>query len=224
MKFYTESIVQTINNYLLCDCISFQFDEAEGLFSFGRKLKTSLTQARIEIEAGVEEFTVSAILPVRGDNTFGGEELCRFFGMINHYSRAAVFEIDPESGEIRCRCWCCCAGLAAPSEKMVKNALEYVLEACEKYGDGIVKVLFSHYPPEMAIRSCTCSADEDGEEEAQASEPRPQFPGGFDPFEDMDLFEEFEDSRPGHSSHGFDLERLLHSFKKNKGRNRRYRP
>ena len=220
MKAYTENIVQTINDYLLCDCITFNYSASEGLFSFDRSFKGSVSRARIEIEAGVEEFTVRAVFPLRVELGFGSDDLRKFFGMINHYSTAAVFEMDSDNALISCRCWCCCAGLAAPSEKMVKVALDYVTEACEKYGDSIIKVLFSHYPPELAIRACTGS--EDGENAASecGARPWPPFHGDFDPFGDMDLYEEFEEEPSERKSSGFDLNSIVRKLQKGRGRNR----
>ena len=153
--FYSEEIVETIRDYLTENDWSFSFDEHRGTFQFGLLLKGKLKQIRYELHVWKDEYVVLAKCPVgvdRQDKTTMAN-MAEFVCRVNYSLKNGGFELDFRDGEIQYRTFVDCSGISL-SSAVIRNSLHCPAVMYERYGTGILDILFLGKTTEEAIKHC----------------------------------------------------------------------
>ena len=102
-----------------------------------------------------DSFTGFLICPVAADpaDRDGMLAVSEFLSRANYNLVHGCFEMDFRDGEIRYRLTIDCDGVE-PSREMVVDALNIPCEMMERYGDGLVEVIYAVRTAEEAVKRC----------------------------------------------------------------------
>lgn len=159
---YSTSIANAINNFLTEDDWHFSFDNQCGLFKFGLCLKGRIKKINYIVDVKVDEYVVYAISPLGADDddekmmAAMSEFVCR----ANYGLKNGNFELDMRDGEIRYKSFVDCNGIT-PTMEMVRNSIYCPATMFERYGTGIVDIIFGNTTAKEAIAKCEKSPAEE---------------------------------------------------------------
>lgn len=159
---YSKSIADAINSFLTEDDWHFSFDDQRGLFKFGLNLKGRIKNVRYIVDIKDDEYVVYAISPIGADEddekmmAIMAEFICR----ANYGLKNGNFELDMRDGEIRYKSFVDCEGLT-PTTEMVRNSIHYPAAMFDRYGAGIVDIIFGNSTAKEAVAKCEKSPEEE---------------------------------------------------------------
>lgn len=159
---YSKSIADAINSFLTEDDWHFSFDDQRGLFKFGLNLKGRIKNVRYIVDIKDDEYVVYAISPIGADEddekmmAIMAEFICR----ANYGLKNGNFELDMRDGEIRYKSFVDCEGLT-PTTEMVRNSIHCPAAMFDRYGDGIVDIIFGNSTAKEAVAKCEKSPEEE---------------------------------------------------------------
>lgn len=159
---YSKSIADAINSFLTEDDWHFSFDDQRGLFKFGLNLKGRIKNVRYIVDVKDDEYVVYAISPIGADEddekkmAIMAEFICR----ANYGLKNGNFELDMRDGEIRYKSFVDCEGLTLTTE-MVRNSIHCPAAMFDRYGDGIVDIIFGNSTAKEAVAKCEKSPEEE---------------------------------------------------------------
>lgn len=161
-RIYSKSIANAINNFLAEDDWHFSFDDQRGLFKFGLCLKGRIKKINYIVDVKEDEYIVYAISPLGADEddekimATMAEFVCR----ANYGLKNGNFELDMRDGEIRFKSFVDCDGIT-PTVEMVRNSIHCPAAMFDRYGAGIVDIIFSNATAKDAIAKCEKSPVEE---------------------------------------------------------------
>ena len=152
---YSKSIANAINNFLTEDEWNFSFDEQRGLFKFGLCLKGKIKKISYVVDVKEDEYIVYAISPlgVDDDDEKMMASMAEFICRANYGLKNGNFELDMRDGEIRFKSFVDCEGIT-PTLEMVKNSIHCPAAMFDRYGVGIVDIIFGNTTAKDAIAKC----------------------------------------------------------------------
>lgn len=152
---YSKSIANAINNFLTEDEWNFSFDEQRGLFKFGLCLKGKIKKISYVVDVKEDEYIVYAISPlgVDDDDEKMMASMAEFICRANYGLKNGNFELDMRDGEIRFKSFVDCEGIT-PTLEMVKNRIHCPAAMFDRYGVGIVDIIFGNTTAKDAIAKC----------------------------------------------------------------------
>lgn len=159
---YSKSIANVINSFLTEDEWHFSFDDHRGIFKFGLNLKGRIKKVSYIIDVKDDEYVVYAISPLGADDddekmmATMADFLCR----ANYGLKNGNFELDMRDGEIRYKCFVDCEGIT-PTTEMVRNSIHCPAAMFDRYGVGIVDIIFGNATAKEAIAKCEKSPAEE---------------------------------------------------------------
>lgn len=159
---YSKSIANAINNFLTADDWHFSFDDQRGLFKFGLCLKGKIKKINYIIDVKEDEYIAYAISPLGADEddekmmATMAEFVCR----ANYGLKSGNFELDMRDGEIRFKSFVDCDGIT-PTAEMVRNSIHCPAAMFDRYGAGLVDIIFSNASAKDAIAKCEKSPVEE---------------------------------------------------------------
>lgn len=159
---YSKSTANAINNFLAENDWHFSFDDQRGLFKFGLCLKGKIKKINYIIDVKEDEYIVYAISPLGADEddekmmATMAEFVCR----ANYGLKNGNFELDMRDGEMRFKSFVDCDGIT-PTAEMVRNSIHCPAAMFDRYGTGIVDIIFSNATAKDAIAKCERSPAEE---------------------------------------------------------------
>lgn len=156
---YSEEIAQAINDHLTQNDFHYQFDEERGVFHYNVGIPGKVKTLKYLVVVKDHDFTVYAIFPLSPDPDDEKEmiAMAKFLHRANYGLRVGNFELDMNDGEIRYKVNCICRDIT-PSDGMIFEAIHCPAMMCERYGSGILDVLFRGVPEKEALSNCEASS------------------------------------------------------------------
>ena len=152
---YSEEIVGAIKDFLEEDDWNYGFDDEAGMFRFGLNLKGRLKKAQYVVDVHDDQYMVYAIAPIGADQNDRNQlqDMAEFLTRANYGLKNGNFELDFRDGEIRFKSFVDCDGVI-PSIEVIRNSIYIPAMMYERYGEGIVGIIFGGMDPEEAINLC----------------------------------------------------------------------
>lgn len=152
---YSREIAQTVLRYLDDDEWNYDFDEELGLIRFSLSLSSKIKHIKYYLDIDTESFNVYALCPLGADmdDETTVREVSEFLHRANYGLRAGNFEMDFHDGEIRYKTYCY-AKDSLPSVEAIQKSIFYPAAMFERYGDGILSILFGGLSAQDAIARC----------------------------------------------------------------------
>ncbi len=159
---YSKNIANAINKFLTDYDWNFSFDDQSGLFKFGLCIKGRIKKISYIVDVKEDEYIVYAISPlgVDDDDEKMMASMAEFVCRANYGLKNGNFELDMRDGEIRFKSFVDCECIT-PTLEMVKNSVCCPATMFDRYGSGIVDVIFSDVTPKEAVAKCEKSPAEE---------------------------------------------------------------
>lgn len=146
---YSTEIAKAIKNFLDTDDWHYTFDENDGIFKMGVNLKCKLGSTDMRVKVGADYFTTYAAVKMNADASCR-TEVAEFITRANYGLRNGNFEMDFRDGELRYKSFNNCDGLI-PSRAVIADGIMIPALMIDRYGDGLVAVMFGLQTPEDAV-------------------------------------------------------------------------
>lgn len=161
-KTYSKNIADAIHKYLTENNWHFSFDEQQGLFRFNLSVKGKIKKISYAISVREDEYFVYGISPLGADNSDDKmmASMAEFICRVNYGLRNGNFELDMRDGEIRYKSYVDCRNIT-PSAEIVSRSIQYPAVMFERYGEGIVDVIFGNRTAKEAVDKCETEARAD---------------------------------------------------------------
>ena len=166
----SKEISDVIQRFLSNEDWNYEFQEEKGIFRFGLNLKCRIRNIQYIIDVNNTDYNEYGLIPLSANRNDQNEmaQIAEFLCRANYGLRNGNFELDFRDGEIRYKCYVDCKGLDAPTEEMVKHSIYCPAAMFERYGNGILQILFAEMSAEEAIS--LCEPTQQGEESRKCDE------------------------------------------------------
>lgn len=154
-KNYNRQIASAIDDFMVASNWRYQFDDENGVFRLSLNLKGKINRVNYTIDVNENGYMVYAVLPVNATKDDKGmmAKMAEFLHRANYGLRVGNFEMDHADGEIRYKVYTICDGIV-PTREMVRRSILVPVNMFERYGDGILSIIFVDGDPEALIRKC----------------------------------------------------------------------
>lgn len=148
---YDASIARLVKKFLDEDDWNYTFNEKEGLFTFNLSMSNKLKKVSYRVRIRDDCYISYATCPLNADDCKA--EMAEFITRANYGLRNGNFEMDYRDGEIRYKCFVDCDE-TVPGKQTIKDSIYIPAYMFNRYGGGIVNVLFGMKSPADAIAEC----------------------------------------------------------------------
>jgi hypothetical protein len=157
---YSKAIANAVNNFLIEDDWKYSFDEERGIFKFGLNLKGKLKKISYIVDIKEDEYLVYAVSPLGADEDDAKmmANMSEFICRANYGLKMGNFELDFNDGEIRYKIHVLCEGIV-PNFATVKRSVYCPASMFDRYGSGIVDIIFNDVSGKTAVKKCENDSD-----------------------------------------------------------------
>lgn len=157
---YSVDIANAIRRFLVEDDWKFSFSDDSGLFQFALGLNGKIKRISYTIRVHEDSYTVYAVSSMSADANDPRmmAEMAEFICRANYGLRNGNFELDMSDGEIRYKTFVDCEN-NLQSQAVVKDSIYCHASMFERYGGGIMDVIFGRVTAKEAIYMCENSSD-----------------------------------------------------------------
>jgi hypothetical protein len=148
---YNESIATLVKRFLDDDDWHYTFKEEDGVFNFNLNVKGKLKKVSYRIRIRKDDYVVYTYCPMNADDCKA--EMAEFITRANYGLLNGNFEMDFRDGEIRYKTFVNCDE-TDPGTQTIKDSIYIPAAMFNRYGEGIVSVLFGIKDPEQAVKDC----------------------------------------------------------------------
>lgn len=146
---YSKQMASMLTTYFDDNNITYEFNADKGIFQMGFSLTCKLKSEKTFIFIDENFYTVYVVIPMSAD------EECRpnvaeFITRANYGLRNGNFEMDFNDGEIRYKTFVCFKDCLL-SNYMIERSLNDPDSILERYGNGLLAVMFGYKTPKDAI-------------------------------------------------------------------------
>lgn len=152
---YNQEIVDAVKSFLDGDAWHYRFDSDAGVFHFGVNLHGKMKNVQYLVGINERDYVVYAISPLSADQDDADQmrKMSEFVCRANYGLRDGNFELDFRDGELRYKCFMNCNGVI-PNKNMIGSSIHCPAAMFDRYGKGIVQILFNDMSAEDAIELC----------------------------------------------------------------------
>ena len=152
---YSGAVADAIESFLTEDDWHFSFDKERGLFEFSLSLKGKMKKVNYIITVKEDDYTVYAFSPIGAEKADKNmmATMAEFVCRANYGLRNGNFEFDMRDGEVRYKSFVDCEG-ATPTTEVVQNSIRCPAAMFERYGSGIVNIIFNNASAKDAVDQC----------------------------------------------------------------------
>lgn len=154
-KNYSPAIANAISTFLTEDNWKYEFDRENGTFVIIVSLESGLKSARLLINVRENNYTVYAYSQLGPDKDDKKAMLrtAEFLTRANYGLVRGSFDLDMNDGEVLFKvCTACDGGRIA--ERTIRFSIYIPAMMLDKYGNGLLKVLYSDITPKEACEQC----------------------------------------------------------------------
>ena len=151
---YSERIVNPVKEYLEWQEWKYIFDQERGTIQFGVGIRGRMNGIRYLIQLNEHDYNVYAVCPISVDEKNKEElrQMMEFVCRANYGLRDGNFELDLNDGEIRFKTYVNANGVDLTQE-IVEKSIQIPAAMFERYGPGILQVVFSGASAKDAVAS-----------------------------------------------------------------------
>lgn len=170
-KNYSKTIANSVGTFLKEDNWRHDFDEENGIFNTSIQLGCKIKTVRYIIDIRQNDYIVYVYSPI-GPNSNDKEAMLRaaeFLTRANYSLVLGNFEIDMRDGEIRYKVCVLCDGDTL-SQRVIRRSMYVPAVMLERYGNGLLNVLYSDISPQKAYEQCENNPDDADTDEPQEAD------------------------------------------------------
>ncbi|MBQ2952633.1 MAG: hypothetical protein IJE07_03675 [Clostridia bacterium] len=145
-----DSVLKIVRDFLERTDIHYKTNEYT--CNFNMSLNSRLNQVQVEIRCYDGLFIVYATAPLHASPD-KRDDVMSFITYANYGLQRGNFEMDQNDGEIRYKDFLS-FGEVAPSSHEVTSTISIPMLMMNRYGDGLINVMFGNADPEEACKAC----------------------------------------------------------------------
>ena len=151
---YSHSIKKAIQSHFEKEGWNYSFDEEDAVFRAGMRFGGKLKRCDIKAYIDNDHYLVYGEIAV-GAVTDNIQAVAEYLHRVNCRLKYGSFEFDYDDGAIRFKVFTDCGDNCdcIPSSSVIERNLEMPAIMFEKYGDGLLSVLFGYAPPIVALQA-----------------------------------------------------------------------
>lgn len=146
---YSPGIQKAIENFFAKDDWKYEPMDENGIFRTGISLKSKVKSAKLYIDVKNQGYSIISVLPIGADEE-NRAAAAEFITRANYGMYLGNFEMDFSDGELRYKTSAFC-GEEIPTFEQIRELVYVNFSMIERYGDGLLKVIFGMSTPEDAI-------------------------------------------------------------------------
>ena len=152
---YSVSLFNEVAQHLKYENYHFFMDVKLGVIHFGISTKGNINNIQYHIIVKDSWFVTYAVFPISGDIRDKNQmtELSKYLHIINCNLLHGSCELDLRDGEIRIKYFVNCDGII-PSEEIIEDSVQCPAAIFDRYGKGILGIIFNHMNAEEAVQFC----------------------------------------------------------------------
>lgn len=162
MRDYSHELADVLQNHLDHVEWKYHWNEEEGCAHYVVSLSGPFHSANGCVKINRDSMTTYLICPLRAETGDRGQmaNMAEFLSRANYGLTHGNFEFDFRDGEIRFKLTQNCNGIV-PSENMMNDMICIPTRMMNRYGKGVLQVLFGTLTPEEAVNQCENSIDDE---------------------------------------------------------------
>lgn len=145
-----ESVLSIVRDFL--DRMDIRYKTTDYTCKFGMNLNSRLSSVDVEIRCYDGLFIVYATAPLHASPD-KRDDVMSFITFANYGLQRGNFEMDQNDGEIRYKDFLS-FGEVFPSDHEVSSTISIPMLMMNRYGDGLINVMFNNADPEEACKAC----------------------------------------------------------------------
>ena len=152
---FNPEIMEAVKNFLDEDGWRYSVESEKGVFRFGVNLRGKLKNVQYLVGINMHDYNVYAVSPLSADQDDPEQlaKMAEFVCRANYGLKYGNFELDCDDGELRYKCYVNCSGMI-PTKEMIGASIRCPAVMFERYGKGIMQILFGDMSPADAINLC----------------------------------------------------------------------
>jgi hypothetical protein len=153
-RVFSQELAETVKKFLDKEKLRYQYDN-DGLFYMTVWTDSKINLVQYFITIHNLDFNVLVSSPILADvkDEKQMSRMLEFINRVNFNLRIGNWEMSMEEGEIRYNYYMNCDGIT-PTDGMLEEAVHYPGVVFGRYGEGILKTLFTDEPVVEIVASC----------------------------------------------------------------------
>ena len=158
---YSNEIANIVKQFLDEDDWRYTFDENIGIFDFNLRMESKIQKISYLMHVDNDEIVCYGVCPISADceDPEMMAEMAEFICSVNYGHRNGCFELDFRDGEIRFKSFIDCDNLM-PSTAVIKNSIYCTAAMFDRYGPGMLEIIFAGCTAKDAIAKCKKSVED----------------------------------------------------------------
>lgn len=146
-----EAVIDAVRDFIEGEGYHYEYNAEREFLKMGFKVDCKLKHMDVVIDFSPHGFNVFAISPISADQD-GFPEMRKYLSMANYGLMNGNFEMHPQSGEVRYRCWVGTRSLESLPNEAIDENVNIAYSMLKRYGDGIAALAlgFSDADSEIA--------------------------------------------------------------------------
>lgn len=145
-----DAVIDAVRDFVEDEGYRYEFNSERSYLKMGFKIDCKLKHVDVVIDFHKHGYNVFAISPISaGKECF--PEMRKYLSLANYGLMDGNFEMHPESGEVRYRCWVGTEYLESLSKDAIDEDVDIAYAMMKRYGDGIAALALGFSDAETEI-------------------------------------------------------------------------
>lgn len=149
---FSEELLTTLTDFLDEQGWHYTVDSEDGIIRSSFKLESKLKSYHMIVDVNELYYTVYYTLDISADEDCR-REVAEFLTYVNYGLRSGNFEMDMRDGEVRVKIFIDCDD-CPPTEEVLNMSFTDGDRYLNRYGNGLLSVMFGLSSPAKAYKSC----------------------------------------------------------------------
>lgn len=154
-KNYSTEIAGVMKQHFEKYEIDYQYNEDSRLFRFELNIGGKARKIDFAVSIDESDLTFYGLSPLDADADDENmmKQISAFLHKVNYNLKYGCFELDPDDGEIRLKCFIDCEG-QLPNDTMIAASIFFITAMYLRFFEGIVSIIYGGVSADTAYRMC----------------------------------------------------------------------
>ena len=156
-------VIDTVRDFIEGEGYHYEYDAEHEFLRMGFNVECKFKHVDVIVDFHHLGILFYAISPISAsEETFA--EMRKYLSMVNYNLVNGNFEMNPESGEVRYKCWVSTLMLDSLPDGLVRDSIGVGISMMNRYGDGIAAIALGFSDADAEFEKAEVQqAGEDGE-------------------------------------------------------------
>lgn len=156
-------VIDAVRDFIESEGYHYEYDAEREFLRMGFKVDCKLQHIDVIVDFHPAGLLVYAISPISAsEENFA--EMCKYLSKVNYALVNGNFEMNPESGEVRYKCWALTSVLDSLPNGLVRDCISVAYNMMKHYGDGVAAIALGFSDADSEIEKAEAQQDDEGGE------------------------------------------------------------